>query len=89
MRMAELSLQSQVVNDDRDSRAMAFIVRLGAASVPIITIVSVAVAIWLALAGVANWWAILALPGLTVIPRIVRESRRKSWEGDDAPADEG
>lgn len=86
MRMAEKSLDANIEVDRRDSLATARAVSVGLWITGGATVLSLTVALSLALAGVPYWWTVLVLPIFTTIPRIIRAA--KGVEEDDPPAAE-
>ncbi len=84
MRMTEITLQSRIDNNRRESKAAAFAVTAGVFMVGAATVLGLVAAVILAVLGIPYWWAPLTLPIFTVIPRIIRAAKNEPDDATDA-----
>lgn len=77
VRMAESS--TDVANRAAivESSATSFAVKWGMAGTVAVSVLSIVAAVVLALLDVDNWWAVLTLPVLSSVPRIIDASRSR------------
>jgi len=87
MKMAEEQSAAMIENERRESKTAAMAVTAGVWIVGLATLLSLVVAVVLALHHVPYWWAVLALPVITAIPRIIRAAKGLSDDSDDTSED--
>lgn len=83
VRMAETDQQGIRAAIDRTSRAEAYAVRVGMTSMVLISVISLALAAWLIIAGFPAGAALLALPLMTAAPRFIAALKGKPENDSD------
>lgn len=83
MTMAEDESAARIENQRRESKTAAMAVTAGVYIVGLATLLSLVVAVVLALKGVPYWWAVIALPVITAIPRIIRAAKGLPDDDED------